>query len=100
MDSECEVIRETYAVESVHRATGAPAMRRFGAAKAIGSERRSVGLQNYRYRTGTGPVYTGTGTVPVRGETSSGRARCALVSTLVGRDGCEVRLCEPCAHCV
>ena len=62
MDSECEVIRETYAVESVHRATGAPAMSRFGAAKAIGSERRSVGLQNYRYRTGTGPVYTGTGT--------------------------------------
>jgi len=65
MDSECEVIRETYAVESVHRATGAPAMRRFGAAKAIGSERRSVGLQkgkDYRYRTGTGPVYTGTGT--------------------------------------
>ena len=27
MDSECEVIRETYAVESVHRATGARAMR-------------------------------------------------------------------------
>jgi hypothetical protein len=54
----------------------------------------------YRYCTGTGKktpggagTHTGTGTVPVLGETSRGRARCALV----GRDGCEVRLCEPCA---
>jgi len=41
----------------------------------------------------TVPVQSIPVPVPVRGETSSGRARCALV----GRDGCEVRLCEPCA---
>ena len=54
----------------------------------------SADLSVYRI-TGTVPVPVQSipVPVPVRGETSSGRARCALV----GRDGCEVRLCEPCA---
>jgi hypothetical protein len=47
-----------------------------------------VPVKRHRGEPGHTPV-----PVPVRGETSSGRARCALV----GRDGCEVRLCEPCA---